>query len=174
MLVLAWVGLGVPDLAAHRLQEAMTTIVWNPRSSTLEIVHALHQEDALLALEVTGEPVDAAPDALRTRARVALYTARRFELFDAAGGRLHATLLGAQLDGDRYLVFRELSVSSPPAQLRVSDLLLTEPFADPRNQVNYEIGAAIDSLVFTGDRRGGVLEPVTATDAAEENRRGSP
>ncbi|ACI97723.1 DUF6702 family protein [Rhodospirillum centenum] len=161
LLSLALAGLGLAGVAgapgpvlAHRAKAALTTIAWNPRSGTLEVVHRLHAHDAEIALNRVEKV--AAPDLadLKTRAILALYVEKNFALADAAGAPLALTLVGAEVEMDHVYVYQELALPAPPAELAVRDTIMLDVFSDQLNQVNIDFSAdgtgGVRTLMFRG------------------------
>jgi hypothetical protein len=134
---------------AHRAPGSLTTIGWNSRSGTTEIVHRLHTHDAELGVgEILGIP-DLSVETLEGRAQIALYAEERFRIA-GEDGELPLDLVGAELAGDYLLVYQEYA-GRLPARIQVRDDLLRDVFAAQVNQVNVEDGDTVRSLVFAGD-----------------------
>lgn len=140
-----------PGALAHRAKAGLTTVVWNERTSSLEIIHRLHVHDAREALVQVSDL--ARPDLgdLKARARLSLYVEEHFALALPDGEALTLELLGAELEGDYVNVYQEAAPESLPSALEVRCSFLQDVFADQVNTVNFELGGPVRTLVFTKD-----------------------
>lgn len=154
---LAWLLLGLClclDVWAHRMPLGMTTVVYNPVTDSVEIVHRLHRHDAEQAmLEVIAEPgVDLMEVAVQ--ARLALYVEAHFQIARVVDGKpdrvLALELVGAELEGDYVLVYQELP-GQLPSEISVRDDILRDLFPAQVNRVNVTTDAGTRSLVFKQD-----------------------
>jgi hypothetical protein len=141
-----------PTLLAHRSPGTTTTVHWNARADSLEIVHRLHVHDAVRGVErITG----AGPlriTEIEDRARVALTVEAQFEI-ELDGEPVPIRTLGAQLTGDYVLVLQESDRRLQPGRIRVRNEILREAFPGQINEVFLRDGEAVETLRFTpGDR----------------------
>jgi hypothetical protein len=152
---------------AHQLREVVTTIAWNPRAGSLEVVHRLHVHEAVEALAQRFGLRSPDPGSLRNQARAVLYVEERFAL--AVEGRpLALAPVGAELDGPYLFVYQESLQGAPPRALEVESAVLMERYPDLRHQVNYEAGDRIATVVLRPGAEAGILrlppvEPAAAT-----------
>lgn len=154
---LAWLLLGLClslDVWAHRMPLGMTTVVYNPVTDSVEIVHRLHRHDAEQAmLQVIAEPgVDLMEVAVQ--ARLALYVEAHFQIAAVVDGKpdrvLALELVGAELEGDYVLVYQELP-GQLPSEISVRNDILRDLFPAQVNRVNVTTDAGTRSLVFKQD-----------------------
>lgn len=142
---------------SHQLREVVTTLTWNPRSGTLEIVHRIHLHEAIEAVARRFGLRNPDPGVLRNQARAVLYVEERFALA-GADGALDLVPVGAELDGLFLFVYQESPLPEPPGALTVSSGVLMDRYPDLRHQVNYEVDGAVDTVVLRPGAERGTLE----------------
>ena len=138
-------------VAAHRAQVSLTTVEWNTRTRSLEVIHRVHLHDAQRVLDRLESEQDLVLAELEGRARFALYAEAGFSLQQPTeDAELSLTLVGAEIEDDHILVFQEIELPRPPAALRVTCTLLRDLFEDQQNHVNLRIGQRTRTLRFSG------------------------
>ncbi len=130
---------------AHRLSQSMTEIDWSPDRATLEIVHSVHLDDAMLLLAQLGAP-DGELD-IETQAKLMLYTESHFELAQK-GQPLELEPVGAQIQGDYLWIYQERGMAQYPRELEVTVTFMHALDAAQQNQVNLRIGDHVRTLRF--------------------------
>lgn len=138
-----------PVAAAHRSKTVLTTVEWNARTSSLEVIHRLHPHDAEVALasERAGAVVDLGD--VKEQARLLLYVDTRFVLSrDSRSITLEP--VGVELSLEEALVYREAKLSAPPGELLVDDRVFRDVFDDQTNLVNVTMGRGVRTLMFAG------------------------
>lgn len=138
-------------VAAHRARRSLTTVSWNERARTLEVIHRLHAHDAQQAVMRVLNLAHPDMSAVKPRAVLALYVEERFSLVGADGAPLALDLLGAELDGDHVLVFQERAMDAPPDTIRVRSTVLQDVFADQINDVKITVGTFERTVTLTAD-----------------------
>ena len=128
---------------AHKLAFSTTDLSWRVDRGTLEVVHAVHLDDAMVLLARLGDPRGEMDPA--TQARLLLYAERHFGL-SREGEPLVLEPVGAQIDGDYLWVYQEYTADQPPDRLSVRCTLLHELFAEQQNQINLRVGDAVRSV----------------------------
>lgn len=146
-------GCGVlvaPAAFAHRVEACFSTVEWNARASTIELVHRLHQHDAEVAIgAAAGSILDVDIAKVRNQARAALYAEARFSV--SVGGKpLTFDIVGAELRDDSVWIYREVKWTSPPAEMVIADTILRDVFPAESNIVNVKMGARVRSVLFAG------------------------
>lgn len=75
-VLLLWAGAA----CAHQMRAAISTVLFNPRSGNIEVMHRFYSHDAEHALELlTGAPADLV-DKARDRLKFAVYVHEQFTL----------------------------------------------------------------------------------------------
>jgi hypothetical protein len=126
---------------AHRSSVTLTRLTANPAAGTWELVHYLHQHDALQVLALRAAP--ARPAELRSPeglARIALEVEGHFLLQDPAGRGLPLETLGAEPEGDTIAVYQETPAPARSGRYTVSSTLLHDLFAQQVNNVLVAVG----------------------------------
>jgi hypothetical protein len=150
LLVVAWL---IPTpLVAHRAHISLTTVEWNARARTLELIHRVHLHDAQRVLDEVAPTRDLALADLEGRARFALYVESCLALWlGSEEAELALTLVGAEIEGDHILVFQEIELPEHPSALRVKCTLLRDLFDDQANHVNLTVDERTRTLRFSGE-----------------------
>jgi hypothetical protein len=137
---------------AHRMPGSLSTIKTNASTGIIEIIHRLHIHDAELGMVVLTGERQLTLDQLSGRARLALYVEEQFIIAPVVDGkigpRLPLELIGAELDGDFVLVYQQYA-GKLPAEIAVSDTILSDVFPGQINHVNVATGDEIRSLTFS-------------------------
>ena len=139
----------LPPGVAHRAPGSLSTIDYNPRTNTTEIVHRLHSHDAELGIGTILEIPDLSVLSIEGRAWIALYVEEHF-LIESEDGPVRLAMVGADLAADYILVYQELSGRLPEV-IRIRDDILRDAFPEQINQVNIDTGETVRSLVFAAD-----------------------
>ena len=141
-----------PAAFAHRSQSVLTTVNWNATTSMIEVMHRLHAHDAEVGIaQSTG--ATAAPDVditqPRNQAQLVLYIEKHFSLKGPAGV-IALEPVGAELESEAILVYREAKLAAPPAELTVDDQILRDVFDQQTNLVNVKLAQRTRTLIFAG------------------------
>jgi len=139
---------------AHRMPGSLSTIKPNVNSGVIEVIHRLHIHDAELGMVVLTGERDLTLDQLAGRARLALHVEEQFSIAPVVdgeiGSRLPLELIGAELDGEFVLVYQQYD-GNLPADIAISDTILSDVFPGQINHVNVATGDEIRSLTFSED-----------------------
>ncbi|WP_337880617.1 DUF6702 family protein [Rheinheimera sp.] len=144
---------------AHQLNAAVTTVLFNPRSGQLEIMHKFFVHDAEHALRHLRKEAGAAHqhgavDLLQNeqnRMQFADYVTTEFELqwlFAEGTKPVSLTLLGAEVDGNNLWVYQEASPDTSAIGLKIRQNSLHQFWAKQVNLVNVEKDGKVRSLEF--------------------------
>jgi hypothetical protein len=141
-----------PAAFAHRSQTVLTTVLWNPASSMLEVTHRFHNADteAWLSLQNRGGGAEAMDIAIvRNQAQVMLYVEGHFGLTDA-GRAIALQPLGAEVEGEALLIYQECKMSQPPKALAINNQIFRDVFEGQTNLVNVRLAQKTRTLIFSG------------------------
>ena len=134
---------------AHREQESLTTIVWNPRSEMVEIIHRIHQHDAQDVLNKLANLDKESRDivSLKGKAHIALLVEKALEikLNDKTAKIL---FVGAELDGEFILVLQEFALADAE-QLTIRFMLFDSVISDYTSRVTILLKGMNKTLFFT-------------------------
>ena len=145
-------------LAAHQQKEAITRVLFNPRTGNIEVMHRflLHDaEHAVKALfggqaDLLGEEAD--------RDRFADYVHQRFSLADQDGAPLPLDPVGHEIEGRFLWVYAETPIPEDLDALTLAHQALRDLWPEQVNLVNVERDKQVRSATFTGNSREFTLE----------------
>lgn len=150
MAVLAGCALAVaPPALAHRSQTVLTTVMWNPASSMLEVTHRVHNADAEAWLAQKGEGNGTDITVVRNQAQMMLYIEAHFGLTDG-GAKIGLQPLGAEIEGEALLLYQECKMTAPPKALAIDNRILRDVFEGQTNLVNVRLAERTRTLIFSG------------------------
>lgn len=133
---------------AHQMKTAITRVVFNERTDSVEIMHRFYVHDAEHALsEVTGTQVHLSEDEA-AQVQFSRYVMAHFSMGLAKGEPLALTPVGQEVDGKFIWVYQEVSHPESVAALWFAFDALQEYWPDQVNQINVEGLGKVRSLVF--------------------------
>jgi len=136
-----------PPALAHRSQSVLTTVTWNPTTSRLEVTHRMHAHDAEvgLALSTGVETIDIRQ--ANNQAQLMHYVEKHFSLSDGSAP-IALSPLGAEIQSEAILLYREAKRAAPPAELVIEDQILCDVFDGQTNLVNVKLAQRTRTLIF--------------------------
>lgn len=137
------------SLMAHRLMSTISTVKWNPATSTMEVEHRANAHDIE---HVFGAALarQGGIESLRGRTWLALQLAAQFELWHSGVDVIPLDLVGAELDQEFLYVYQEAAIDALPDRLTVRNDLLRSGEDEQVNYVNVYFPDGIRSLTFSG------------------------
>lgn len=135
---------------AHARRTAITTVLFNPRTQNLEVMHRFHLHDAEHAVqEIFGKGADILrSDA--TRLKFSTYVAERFSLRNGDTGELISlSFVGHDVEGKFIWVYQE-APAPKTRKLEITHSALRDLWHDQQNTVNVEGDFGVKSAVFGG------------------------
>lgn len=153
LLAVLWLAVPGPESAAHQLRAAITTVLFNPRTGNIEVMHRFYSHDAEHALAlITGETADLLDDA-GDRMDFARYVHQRFELDGMGAPLAPLNLVGAEAEGDFLWVYQRTPLVPQLTGLEVRFDALRDVWRDQVNTLNVERDGQVHTLIFAGDAR---------------------
>lgn len=154
-ILISW-GYAPISAQAHDAPYVLTSLEWNARTSSLEVIHRLHMHQALdaAAIDEHGSNIAVKYSSL---AAVALYVEERFRVVDAESAPIQFLFVGAEVQGDYIFVYQEAILDDAPYNLRVRNDILTDQYANQVNQVNVMFMGKSRTLIFDKSNRGQFL-----------------
>jgi hypothetical protein len=137
-----------PQALAHRSQTVLTTIMWNAAASKLEVTHRFHNADAEAWLGQLGNG-SADVTVVRNQAQLMLYTEGHFALTDG-GRKIGLEALGAEFEGEAILLYQEVKLPKPPAELTIDNRIFRDVFDGQANLVNVRLAQQTRTMIFSG------------------------
>jgi len=152
-LILTLVGAGavLAPASAHQQKAALTQILFNPRTETIEIVHRFYLHDAEQAVQLlfgADADIHGKED---TRFTMARYAAGAFALWDDQDTPIELGLVGFEIDGNFFYVYQESENKQDPAALTIRHNALRDIWPDQMNTVNIEGKGALQTVLFDGE-----------------------
>ena len=139
-----------PSVHAHQQKAAITRVVFNERTGTLEVMHRFYLHDAEHAVRLL---IDSDADIIgneQTRAQFAEYVQQQFSLTSPSGEALVLSPVGHEIDGNFFWVYQERTLPVNVTSLQVIHNALREVWPDQINTVNVERGCSVTTLTFQG------------------------
>ena len=147
LLMLLTPLLGV-NASAHQQQEAVTQVLFNPRTGNVEVMHRFRLHDAEHASRLLfGADADLL-GSQADRERFATYVHERFQLADGSGAALDLTPLGHEIERQFLWVYAEAPIPPELSALRVRHESLFEVWPEQANLVNVERDGQIRSAIL--------------------------
>lgn len=134
---------------AHSQKAAITRVVFNPRTSNLEIMHRFLLHDAEHAVkEIFGGDADiiGMPE---TRIQFAEYVHNRFSITNGSNQKLELTLIGNEVEGKFLWVYQEVTIPNTKS-LTIEHNALRELWPSQINTVNIEGNSGLKTATFAG------------------------
>lgn len=135
-------------LAAHQQKEAITRVLFNPRTGNIEVMHRFLLHDAEHAVrELFGNAADLIGSA-DDRDRFENYVHARFSLADQDGRLIDLAPVGNEIETRFLWVYAEAPVPDGLQALRLSHGALRDLWPDQVNLVNVEQDKEVQSAIF--------------------------
>ncbi|GAA0855043.1 DUF6702 family protein [Aliiglaciecola litoralis] len=133
---------------AHQQKAAITKVLFNPRTTNIEIMHRFYIHDAEHAVkEIIGKQADILSSA-QTQQHFADYVASRFVMTDQDGNYLNLKAVGYEVDGQHFWVYQETPQSANLVGLKIQHSALQDIWSQQTNTVNIEGVGDIKTLTF--------------------------
>ncbi|MDJ0839326.1 MAG: hypothetical protein QNK37_22600 [Acidobacteriota bacterium] len=141
---------------AHQKKEAITRVIFNERTGSIEVIHRFLLHDAEHAVkQIFGGKADII-GSKQTQKDFSKYIMDRFKMADAAGKELTLQTVGYEVEGKHIWVYQETPIRKGLEGLQIIHNALRDIWPKQVNLVNIERKKKIQSLLFTG--RTGVLD----------------
>jgi hypothetical protein len=142
------------SLSAHQQKTSISTVLFNPRTNNIEIMHRFRVHDAEHAVkEILGKDADII-GSKKTQKQFADYVHQRFNLFDSDEQTLPLKMVGVELDGNFFWVYQETTQSTltfRPNQLdnmTIRHGALRDLWPEQVNTINVEGKGKLQTLTF--------------------------
>lgn len=149
VLIAVFMGAVSAPIFAHSQKAAITRVVFNARTSNLEVMHRFPLHDAEHAVK---EIFDGNADIIgseKTRAQFAEYVYDRFSIKDGTGKKLILTKVGHEVDGKFLWIYQEVKIPNTDA-LTIEHNALRELWPSQTNTVNIEGADGLKTATFAG------------------------
>jgi hypothetical protein len=135
-------------LLAHEMKTAITKLVFNQRTGTLEVMHRFYVHDAEHAVKKLLDKTADLVAKQSTRDSFALYVSSHFQL-KADDQDLQLTLVGHELDGRFFWVYQEIAIPQDASLLQLRHDSLQSLWPEQQNIVNIERQGQVKTVKFT-------------------------
>ena len=141
--------LKVDSASAHQQKMAITTVLFNPRTKNLEIMHRFDLHDAEHAVK---EIFDGDADIMQsknTQSDFANYVVKRFAIYNMQKAELPLTFVGTELEGQHFWVYQETPAPANMEGMYIKHNALRDIWHTQTNTINVEGMGDIQTLIFT-------------------------
>ena len=134
---------------AHQQKTAITTVLFNPRTANIEIMHRFNLHDAEHAVKALFKKTADILDDQETQSAFAEYVANRFILENAKDESLPLNLVGFEVEGKHFWVYQE--TAQPPALsgLNIRHDALRDLWPSQVITINVEGNGNLQTLTFS-------------------------
>jgi hypothetical protein len=134
---------------AHQQKIAISTILFNPQSKNIEVMHRFNVHDAEHAVkEIFGKNADII-DSVSTQQQFSDYVNQRFAMYNQDGELLPLNLVGHELEGKHFWVYQETAQPSALQNLSVRHNALRDLWPSQVNTINVEGNGELKTLTFS-------------------------
>ena len=135
-------------VSAHQQKTAFSTVLFNPRSENIEIMHRFRVHDAEHAVkQILGKDADII-DSKKTQNQFGNYVHQRFNLFDSAQQHLPLKMVGVELDGKFFWVYQETTQPTKLDNMTIRHDALRDLWPEQVNTINVEGKGKLQTLTF--------------------------
>jgi hypothetical protein len=140
-------SLATPSFA-HQIKAAITTVLFNPRTENIEVMHRFNLHDAEHAVKALFDKhADIIDDEL-TQTSFAKYVTERFAMLDSADQPIKLKDVGFEIDGKHFWVYQETAQPPLLEGLRIRHDSLRDLWPAQVNTLNVEGKGEIQTLTF--------------------------
>ena len=137
------------SLSAHQQKSAISTVLFNPRTDNIEIMHRFKVHDAEHAVkQIFGKEADII-DSKKTQEQFGDYVNQRFYLFDDDGLPLPLKMVWVELDGKFFWVYQETTQPTKIDNMTVRHDALRDIWPEQINTINVEGKGKLQTLTFS-------------------------
>jgi hypothetical protein len=137
------------SISAHQQKTAISTVLFNPRTENIEIMHRFRVHDAEHAVkEILGKDADII-DSKETQAQFGDYVNQRFNLFDSNEQPLPLKMVGVELEGQFFWVYQETTQPTKLDNMTIRHNALRDLWPEQINTINVEGKGKLQTLTFS-------------------------
>ncbi|MBF7074468.1 hypothetical protein ISG33_13765 [Glaciecola sp. MH2013] len=134
---------------AHQQKMAISTVLYNPRTNNIEVMHRFNLHDAEHAVkEIFGGSADIY-NSEQTQANFTTYVVDRFAIFDLNKKQLPLKLVGSELEGKHFWVYQETPAPTELEGVYIEHNALRDIWHKQTNTINIEGLGDIKTLTFS-------------------------
>ena len=134
---------------AHQVKAAITTVLFNPRTQNIEVMHRFNLHDAEHAVKVLFDKHADIMEEEKTQQAFADYVSNHFALLNGEEKSLDLGLVGFELDGNHFWVYQETAQPPELDGLMIRHDALRDLWPTQVNTLNVEGNGPLKTLTFT-------------------------
>ena len=146
LLTAAWAS---TPLLAHQQKEAITRVLFNPRTGNIEVMHRFLLHDAEHALKVLFGSAADLLDSEKDRKQFEDYVHARFQMTDNDGDRIALSPVGNEIAGRYLWIYSEAPIPDALNSLTISHDALRDVWPEQVNLVNVDRDKVVRSATFS-------------------------
>lgn len=149
VLLLSLLQLSVTQTAAaHQIKAAITTVLFNPHTQNIEVMHRFNLHDAEHAVKALFDKNADILDDKTTQQSFADYVAKRFALLNEQSKPLALKMVGYEVEGKFFWVYQETAEPPHLRGLKIRHDALRDLWPAQINTLNVEGHGDIKTLTF--------------------------
>ena len=133
---------------AHQIKAAITTVLFNPRTENIEVMHRFNLHDAEHAVKALFDKHADIMDDVKTQQQFADYVAHHFAILNAAGESLKLADVGFEVEGKHFWVYQETAEPPVLEGIKIRHDALRDLWPKQVNTLNVEGKGDIKTLTF--------------------------
>ena len=133
---------------AHQIKAAITTVLFNPRTENIEVMHRFNLHDAEHAVKALFDKHADIMDDVKTQQQFADYVANHFAILNAAGESLKLADVGFEVEGKHFWVYQETAEPPVLEGIKIRHDALRDLWPKQVNTLNVEGKGDIKTLTF--------------------------
>ncbi len=138
------------ELSAHQKKEAITRIIFNQRTSSIEIIHRFSIHDAEhVTKQLFGKQADIISNP-NSQQQFADYVTNNFTMKNLSGEPFPLKNIGFEIDSNHLWIYQEAPLQQPIKGLLITQAALINIWPQQTNLVNIERNKKVRSLIFKG------------------------
>lgn len=151
LFVVLTCGLFSSSVYAHSIKAAITTVLFNPRTENIEVMHRFNVHDAEHAVKALFDKEADIIGNEATQREFADYVSSHFALVDSNNKPIALRQVGYELEGKFFWIYQETSQPPELEGLKVQHNALRELWPEQVNTLNVEGNGPLKTLTFTGN-----------------------
>ncbi|QJR82801.1 hypothetical protein CA267_008965 [Alteromonas pelagimontana] len=136
------------SVSAHQIKSAITTVLFNPHTANIEVMHRFNLHDSEHAVKVLFDKNADILDDKDTQKAFAEYVTHRFALLDADGQELPLSIVGFETEGKFFWVYQETAQPPQLEGLEIRHDALRDIWPSQINTLNVEGNGPVQTLTF--------------------------
>lgn len=141
--------LNMETASAHQQKMAITTVLFNPRTHNLEIMHRFDVHDAEHAVKEIFDGDADIMQSKKTQSDFANYVIERFAIYNMQKKELPLAFVGTELEGKYFWVYQETPAPADLEGMYIQHNALRDIWHKQTNTINVEGMGDIQTLTFT-------------------------